>query len=174
MIRTFGKHAPRVHPRAFVHDSAEVSGRVTLADKVSVWPMCSLRGDIEPIRVGEGTNIQDLTAVHTRNGDPVVIGKRVTVGHGVVIHGARIGDDCLIGMGAIVLEARVGARSLVAAGSLVLGGAKIPPDSLVMGSPAKVVRRLKPAERAVIAKGQKGYLRLARTHRRDSTPVFPR
>jgi len=173
MIRTFLKRAPRIHPSAFVHDSAEVIGAVELGPRASIWPLCVLRGDIEPIRIGPETNIQDLTLIHTRARFPAVIGRRVTVGHRAVLHGCRIGDGCLIGMGAVVLEAVVGAGSLIGAGATVLGGTRVPPGSLVLGTPAKVVRRLKPSESREIRRAVAGYLRLANGHRRTSRLVFP-
>ena len=173
MVRTFLKRTPRIHPSAYVHDSAEVIGAVEIGPKASVWPLCVLRGDIAPIRIGAETNIQDLTVIHTRSRFPAVIGKRVTVGHRAVLHGCRIGDGCLIGMGAVVLEAVIGAGSLVGAGATVLGGTRIPPGSLVLGTPAKVARKLEPAERREIRRGAAGYLRLAQGHRRASRPVFP-
>src|SRR5258707_467045 len=127
MIRSFEGDRPRLHPTAFVHDSAEVIGRVVLAEGTSVWPGCVLRGDIDRIVVGAGTNIQDLTVIHTRDGFPTLVGKGVTVGHRATLHGARIGDLCLIGMGAIVMEATVGPRCLIGAGALITAGMKVPP-----------------------------------------------
>lgn len=174
MIRTFLRHTPRVHPTAFVHDSAEVIGRVVLGPRSSVWPGCVLRGDIEPIVVGEGTNVQDGTLIHTGHGDPSVLGRRVTVGHRVVLHGCRIGDGCLIGMGAIVLETTVGRESLVGAGALVLKGTRIPPRSLVLGSPARVVRKLRASELREMRRISRSYPLAADAHRRTSRPVFPK
>ena len=173
MVRTFLRRVPRIHPSAFIHDSAEIVGDVAVGPKASVWPLCVLRGDIEAVRIGAESNIQDLTVIHTRKRFPAVIGRRVTVGHRVVLHGCRIGDDCLIGMGAVVLEAVVGAGSLIGAGATVLGGMRIPPGSLVLGTPAKVVRRLKPSELREIRRTVAGYLRLAQDHRRTSRVVFP-
>ncbi|MEK7657465.1 MAG: gamma carbonic anhydrase family protein [Elusimicrobiota bacterium] len=172
MIRTYGRHTPRIHPSAFVHDSAELIGKVVLERRSSVWPLCSIRGDVERIVIGERSNIQDLTVIHTRDGAPTLLGKRVTVGHRVVLHGARIGDGCLIGMGAVVMEALLGEYSLVAAGALVLAGLRVPPKSLVMGSPAKVIRRLKPAEIRHILEGEKNYQGYMDVHIRDSRAVF--
>lgn len=172
MLRTFERRVPRVHPTAFVHDSAEVIGDVVLGPRASVWPLCVLRGDISRISVGEGSNIQDLSVIHTREGHPTVVGRRVTVGHRVTLHGARIGDGCLIGMGAIVMEARIGPRSLVAAGSLVLAGMRVPAQSLVVGSPARVRRRLSDAEVRDILRGQRSYLRKLGQHKRSSHAVL--
>jgi len=173
MLRTFLGRAPRIHPSAFIHDSAEVVGDVSVGPKASVWPLCVLRGDIEPIRIGAESNIQDLAVIHTRSRFPAAIGRRVSVGHRAVLHGCRVGDGCLIGMGAVVLEAVVGAESLIGAGATVLGGMRIPPGSLVLGTPAKVVRKLKPSELREIRRTVAGYLRLALGHRRTSRVVFP-
>jgi carbonic anhydrase/acetyltransferase-like protein (isoleucine patch superfamily) len=172
MLRTFGKHAPRVHPSAFVHDSAEVIGRVTLGARASIWPLCSLRGDVDAILVGSDTNIQDLTAVHSDHGRPTRIGRGVTVGHSAVIHGSWIADGCLIGMGATVLECSVGRESLIGAGAMVPKGMRIPPRSLVLGLPAKVVRPLAPAELRRLKESSRLYAALAREHRRRSRVVF--
>jgi carbonic anhydrase/acetyltransferase-like protein (isoleucine patch superfamily) len=172
MLRSFGKSVPRAHKSAFVHDSAEVIGKVELAAKSSVWPLCSLRGDIDRIVVGEGTNIQDLTVIHTREGFPTVLGKAVTVGHNVILHGCRIGDGTLVGMGAIVMEAVVGKDCLIAAGALLLAGFRAPDRSVIMGSPAKVVRRITPKELAHVRRGQKQYVKKAVLHRTQSRPLF--
>ncbi|MBI5595343.1 MAG: gamma carbonic anhydrase family protein [Elusimicrobia bacterium] len=174
MIRTFGKHEPRVHATAFVHDSAEVIGRVSLGRRSSVWPLCVLRGDEEPIVIGQDSNIQDLTCIHTRTGHPAVLGKRVTVGHRVVLHGCRIGDGALIGMGAVVMEARLGKECLVGAGAVVPPGAVIPARHLAVGVPAKVVRPLTARELREVRAGMSEYLHLSRVHADDSRPVFPR
>lgn len=172
MIRTFRGRFPKIHPTAFVHDSAEIIGRVEIKGRASLWPFAVLRGDVNRIVVGERTNIQDLCVVHCREKFPTVLGRGVTVGHRVVLHGARIGDGCLIGMGAIVMEAVVGPRSLVAAGSLVLAGMRIPPGSLVRGSPARVIRKLNASELRDLVQGERAYLRLAEAHRKTSRLVF--
>lgn len=172
MIRTYRRHVPRVHPEAFVHDSAEVIGQVAVGKAASIWPLCSIRGDVDRIVIGERSNIQDLTVIHTRERRPTIVGREVTVGHNVILHGARIGDGALIGMGAIVMEAEVGRGALVGAGALVPAGMRIPPGVLVLGAPAKVVRPLTAAERRHIAAGMRSYLRKAEHHRRDSRSVF--
>ena len=172
MIRSFASHRPRIHPRAFVHDSAEVIGRVVLEAGVSVWPMAVLRGDVDAIVVGAGTNIQDLSLVHCDYGRPTRIGRGVTIGHGVVIHGSRIADGCLIGMGATVLECSIGRQCLVGAGALVPKGVRIPARSLVLGLPAKVVRPLTAAELRRLQRSAGIYMRLARQHQRGSRVIF--
>ena len=172
MIRTFKNRAPRIHPKAFVHDSAEVIGKVTLAAGASVFPGCVLRGDIDEIKVGERSNIQDLTVIHTRQGSPTIIGKGVTVGHRAVLHGCRLGDQVLVGMGAIIMEATVGARTLIGAGALIKAGAKIPSGVLVLGSPGKVVRKLTAEELRMLGESERMYVALARAHKTSSRVVF--
>lgn len=164
--------APRVHPTAFVHDSAELIGKVSLGPGSSVFPGCVLRGDIDRIVVGARSNVQDLTVIHTRDGRPTLIGSGVTVGHRAILHGCRIGDRALIGMGAIVMEATVGARTLIGAGALIPAGARIPPGVLVLGSPGKVVRRLRPEELRMLAASERSYVALARAHRETSRVLF--
>lgn len=172
MIRSFGAHAPRVHPSAFVHDSAEIIGRVAIGREASVWPMAVLRGDVDAVRVGERSNIQDGAVVHCREGLPAVIGRGVTVGHGAIVHGSRLGDLCLVGMGAIVMESVVGRECLIAAGAVVPKGLRIPPRSLVMGIPAKVHRPLTPEELRHLRESGRGYVELARRHGRSSRALF--
>jgi len=127
----------------FIAPGAVVVGRVTLGDRASVWFNAVLRGDCAPITIGAETNIQDGAVLHVDPPSPVCIGERVVVGHGAVIHGARVEDECLIGMGAILLnDATVGTHSIIGAGAVVLEGMNIPPFSLVLGVPARVVRPL--------------------------------
>ncbi len=152
MLRSYRGTAPRVHPSAFIDESAQVIGDVEIGEESSVWMSAVLRGDVHWIRVGRRTNIQDgavlhgMTATHATS-----LGDSVTVGHAAVLHGCTIENQCLIGIGAIVLNgAHVGAGSIVAAGSLVVEGMKVPPRSLAMGSPAKVKRLLTQAEVAEI------------------------
>ena len=172
MIRTFAGHAPRLHPKSYVHDSAEIIGKVTLASESSVFPGCILRGDIDEIRVGARSNIQDLTVIHTREGSPTIIGKGVTVGHRAVLHGCRLGDNVLVGMGAIIMEASIGARTLIGAGALIPDGVKIPAGVLVLGSPGKVIRKLRPDELRMLVDSERSYVALARRHKSSSRVVF--
>ncbi|MDD5657595.1 MAG: gamma carbonic anhydrase family protein [Elusimicrobia bacterium] len=172
MIRTYKNARPRIHPSSFVHDGAEVIGAVRLAADVSIWPLAVLRGDVDEIVVGARTNIQDLAMVHCDHGRPAVLGRGVTVGHGAVIHGSRIGDGCLIGMGATVLECEIGRETIIGAGALVPAGVRIPARSLVLGLPAKTVRRLSPEELRRLKRSAETYVRLAREHRRTSRVVF--
>ncbi|OGR90732.1 MAG: hypothetical protein A3J74_05780 [Elusimicrobia bacterium RIFCSPHIGHO2_02_FULL_57_9] len=172
MIRSFGPQRPRIHKSAFIHDSAEIIGRVSIGKNVSVWPLAVLRGDVDRIRVGERSNIQDGVIVHCREGLPAVIGRGVTVGHGAVVHGARIADQCLVGMGAIVMEASIGRQCLIAAGTLVPKGFCAAARSLIMGVPAKIIRPLKPQELRVLAQSEKSYFRLAQRHRGGSRVLY--
>jgi carbonic anhydrase/acetyltransferase-like protein (isoleucine patch superfamily) len=172
MLRTFGSAAPKLHATAFVHDSAEVIGRVVVEREASVWPGCVLRGDIDRIVVGARANVQDLTVIHTRDGHPTIIGPGVTVGHGVILHGCRVGAQSLIGMGAIVMEAVIGARTLIGAGALIPAGMKIPSGVLVLGAPGKVVRKLRPDELRMLASSERDYVLRAKRHAADSRPVF--
>jgi carbonic anhydrase/acetyltransferase-like protein (isoleucine patch superfamily) len=152
MLRPYRGQLPRVHPTAFVDDSAQVIGDVEIGEESSVWMCAVVRGDVHWIRIGRRTSIQDGTIVHAMTGThPTSIGDNVTVGHAAVLHGCTIEHQCLIGMGAIVLNgAHVGAGSIVAAGTLLPEGMKVPPKSLVMGSPGKVKRLLTQAEVADI------------------------
>jgi carbonic anhydrase/acetyltransferase-like protein (isoleucine patch superfamily) len=152
VLRPFRGQLPRVHPTAFVDDSAQVIGDVEIGEESSVWMCAVIRGDVHWIRVGKRTSIQDGTIVHAMTGThPTSIGDNVTVGHAAVVHGCTIENQCLIGMGAILLNgAHIGAGSIVAAGTLITEGMKVPPKSLVMGSPGKVKRLLTQAEIADI------------------------
>src|SRR3970040_1566768 len=134
MLRPFRSIYPTVHPLAFVDESAQVIGDVHIGSESSVWMNVVVRGDVNYIRIGARTNVQDLTMVHVmRNTHPAVIGNDVTIGHSAVIHGCTIEDRCLIGMGAILLNGcRIGRDSIVAAGTLVVEGMRIPARSLVM------------------------------------------
>ena len=138
---------PQVADSAWVADSAQVMGDVQLDENVSIWFNCTLRGDNDPITIGEGSNIQDGSVLHTDEGIPLTIGKRVTVGHMVMLHGCTIGDESLIGIGAVVLNgAKIGKNCLVGAGALVTEGKEFPDGSMILGSPAKVVRQLTPEQ----------------------------
>lgn len=139
--------APRVADSAWVAESAEVMGNVELAADVSIWFGAVLRGDTETIRIGKGSNIQDQSMLHADIGFPLTVGDNVTVGHQVMLHGCTIGDESLIGIGAVVLNgARIGKNCLVGAGSLVTEGKEFPDGSMILGSPAKVVRELSPEQ----------------------------
>lgn len=162
MLHTLDGHTPQLHPEARLAANATVVGEVSIDTAASVWYGAVLRGDECPIQVSAGSNIQDLAMVHGDQGFPVVIGRNVTVGHGAILHGCTVEDGCLIGMGAILLNGCViGAGSLVAAGALVTQDTVIPPNSLVMGSPAKAVRPLRPDEQASLPHSAQLYQELA-------------
>ncbi len=138
---------PQIDPSAFIAKGAVVMGDVTLNADTSVWYNAVLRCIDEPIVIGEGTNIQDNTVVHVDDECPVIIGKNVTVGHSSIIHGCTIGDNSLIGMGSIIMNgASIGSNCIIGAGALVTQNTVVPDYSLVLGSPAKVVRQLSEAD----------------------------
>jgi carbonic anhydrase/acetyltransferase-like protein (isoleucine patch superfamily) len=158
---------PRIAPSAWVADSAQVMGDVTLGEGVSVWFGAVVRGDSDRIEVGAGSNIQDGSVLHADDGLPLVVGERVTVGHLVMLHGCTIGDESLIGIGATVLNgARIGRHCLVAAGSLVTEGKQFPDGSMIMGSPAKVVRQLTPEQIEGMRKSAQHYMDNAQWYRK--------
>ena len=154
---------PRIAPTAWVADSAQVMGRVELHDDANIWFAAVLRGDNEPIVIGDGSNVQELSVLHTDPGAPLTIGKNVTVGHQVMLHGCTIGDGSLIGIQSVVLNgARIGRHCLVGAGSLVTEGKAFPDGSLIVGRPAKVVRALTEEEIGEIEKIAAHYVENAR------------
>lgn len=139
--------SPQLADSAWVADSAEVMGDVVLGEQVGIWFGVVVRGDTAAIRIGAQTNIQDLSVLHADVGMPLTIGSGVTVGHKVMLHGCSVGDDSLIGIGAVVLNgAKIGKGCLVGAGSLVTEGKEFPDGSMIMGTPAKVVRQLTPEQ----------------------------
>jgi carbonic anhydrase/acetyltransferase-like protein (isoleucine patch superfamily) len=157
---------PRIHPLAFVHPAAHLIGNVTLGARVSVWPTAVLRGDSDAITIGEDSNVQDGTVIHVDPGVPCTIGARVAIGHRAIVHGATVHDDCLIGMGCILLNrVVVGSGSIVGAGAVCREGMEIPPYSLVVGVPAKVIRETTAEERERIAHTVRAYLALQTEHR---------
>ncbi|MEY2780428.1 MAG: hypothetical protein RL307_132 [Pseudomonadota bacterium] len=151
--------SPQVDDTAWIAPSAQVMGAVHLHAHSSVWFGAVIRGDNEPVTVGEGSNIQDGAMLHSDYGLPLTVGKNVTVGHKVTLHGCQIGDNTLIGMDAVVLNgAVIGKNCVVAAGSLVTEGKSFPDGSMIMGSPAKAVRELEPAFIERIEKSAKSYV----------------
>jgi carbonic anhydrase/acetyltransferase-like protein (isoleucine patch superfamily) len=155
--------APVVADTAWVADSAQVIGTVELGSNASVWFGTVIRGDTETIRIGDGTNIQDGSVLHADVGKPLTVGKNVTVGHQVMLHGCTIGDESLIGIGAVVLNgAKIGKNCLVGAGSLVTEGKEFPDGSMIMGSPAKVVRELTPVQMEGLRTSAKNYIENSR------------
>ena len=159
-------HTPDIHASAFVAPTATVLGDVVLGEEASVWYGAVLRGDIGAIRIGRRSNIQDACILHlTRGGPPVEVGEEVTVGHRVILHGARVEDRCLIGMGSVLLDGSViGEESLVAAGSVVLEGTRVPPRSFLAGVPARIKGPIPEDVHARLRESAEGYVRLAREH----------
>jgi carbonic anhydrase/acetyltransferase-like protein (isoleucine patch superfamily) len=155
----------RVDGGAFVASTAVVAGDVSLGEDVGVWFGCVLRGDDAPLIVGRRTNVQDLTMIHADPGVPNELGEEVTVGHRCVLHGAQVGDRCLIGMGAILLGgSRIGTESIVGAGALVKEGMLVPPRSLVVGLPARIVRQVTDEEVEKIRRSAEGYVKKIRLY----------
>lgn len=149
IVRTHLDHHPQISPDSYVAPGAFLSGAVTLHARSSVWPSASLRADIAPIVIGEESNVQDNAVIHVATGLGVSVGKRVTIGHGAIVHACTIGEESLIGMGAIILDgAVIGERSLIGAHATVLMNTVIPPGSMVVGSPARIVRTLTPEEQS--------------------------
>ena len=152
---------PAIHPTAFIAPNATLLGDVTIGENASVWYNSVLRGDINRITVGKGSNIQDGSVLHLSAEHGCIIGDYVTVGHMAMLHACTIGDECLIGMGTIILDGvEIGERSIVGAGALVTQGKKIPPGSMVLGSPAKVVRTLSTEEQSGLREWAERYARL--------------
>ncbi|MEG0764950.1 MAG: gamma carbonic anhydrase family protein [Pseudoflavonifractor sp.] len=162
MIKSVCGKTPRLHPEARIAENATVLGEVTAQAGVNIWYGAVVRADANFIRIGADTNIQDCAVVHNDDASPVTLGRGVTVGHGAIVHGCTVEDDCLIGMGAILLNGCViGRESVVAAGALVKQNDIIPPRSMVMGTPAKVVRPLREDEVAFISVNCQEYVQLA-------------
>lgn len=162
MIRSFRGVLPQIAATAYIDESAQLIGDIVIGEHSSVWPNAVLRADVNSIRIGAYTNVQDNCVLHVEEGlYPIVLGDRVTVGHGVILHGCRIESRCLIGMGAVILNnARIGSGSIVAAGAVVPEHAVIPPGSLCIGVPGKVQRPLRDEEAQRIDHGAEAYARL--------------
>ena len=159
LIRAYGKKIPRLASGVRAAETAIVTGDVTLGSNESLCKCCYLRGDNGAIVRGDNCNVQDNCVLH----EEVCLGKNVTLGHGAIIHGCTVGDNCLIGMGAILLTgSSVGCGSIIGAGTLVPEGMEIPPDSVAVGIPARVIRRLTQADRDMIRSSAETYLRTAR------------
>ena len=148
MIRAYRGVSPKIAASCYIDQSAQVIGDVEIGERSSVWPNVTIRADVNSVRIGVESNVQDNSVIHVEHDIyPTIIGDRVTVGHSVTLHGCVIEDDCLIGIGAIVLNgARIGKGSVIAAGALVPERMEVPPGSMVMGMPAKVKRELRPDE----------------------------
>ncbi len=157
---------PQIHPSAHLAPNATVFGEVSLGENASVWFGAVLRGDINRIAIGPRSNIQDGVIVHVSDEFPAIVGEFVTVGHAAVLHACSVGDEVLIGMGAIVLDgAEIGARSIIGARALVTAGMKVPPGSLVLGTPGKVVRQLRAAEQDALKGWALKYVEVVKRYR---------
>jgi carbonic anhydrase/acetyltransferase-like protein (isoleucine patch superfamily) len=170
--KMLGVQMHRVGP-AYLSAHAVVCGDVTLGDDVSIWPGVVIRGDVAPIRLGSRTNVQDGTIIHCRTGEPLSIGDDVVIGHMAVVHCRLIEDDCLIGIRSVLLDgACVGRGAIVAAGALVTPGMSIPPDTVVMGVPARPVRAVTEDDRRYHRMAVEHYLRLAREYTEGKHPPY--
>jgi carbonic anhydrase/acetyltransferase-like protein (isoleucine patch superfamily) len=171
MIRPFRGHHPQIHPTAYIEESAQIIGDVTIGEESSVWFNATVRGDVHFIRIGRRTNVQDGTVIHVSNAThETILEDEVTIGHNVTLHGCYVEHGSLIGIGAIVMDGvHVGAQSLVAAGSLVTPGTQIPPRSLVMGAPARVKRSLTDEEVAGLAVFWQNYVGYIKMYREESS-----
>ena len=167
MIRAYRGVVPKIAASAYIDQSAQVIGDVVVGDRSSIWPNVTVRGDVNWIRIGEETSIQDNSVLHCDAGVfPLQIGSRVTVGHLAMLHGCTVEDECLIGIGAIVLNgAKIGSGSVIAAGAVVPEGMQVPPQSLVMGVPAKVKRPVTPDEQERFRQNAKRYVEATAIYR---------
>lgn len=166
MIYKFGEAVPQIDSTCFIAENSTVIGKVTLGHSSSLWFGAVVRGDIEEIRIGNDSNVQDNSTVHTDIGFPVEIGDGVSIGHNCVIHGCTIGDNSLIGMGSIVLKgACIGAESIIGAGSLVTQHAKIPSGVLCVGAPARVIRNLTEGEKKGLRENAAHYVEIGEIYR---------
>ena len=165
-VYQLGDDVPQIHETAWVADSAQVIGRVELAENASVWFGTVVRGDSERLTIGRNSNVQDGSVLHADAGVPLVVGENVTVGHKVMLHGCQIGDGSLIGIGAVVLNhAKIGRNCLVGAGALVTEGKDFPDNSMILGAPAKLVRTLSDEQVAAFQAGARHYVANARRFR---------
>lgn len=162
-IETYEGHEPKIDESAFAANSADIIGRVTLEEESSVWYNATLRGDINEIVIGPKSNVQDNAVIHLSDDYGTYLGELVTIGHSAIIHAATVKDEVLVGMGACILDgAVIGERSIIGAQALVTGGMVIPPGSLVLGSPAKVVKTLDLKAQGEIRKWAEKYVRTSR------------
>lgn len=165
-IYRLAERVPQIDASAYVFDSATVIGTVVLGARVSIWPYATLRGDNEPIVIGDDSNVQECAVLHTDPGVPLTVGRSVTIGHQAMLHGCSIGDGSLVGIQAVILNgAVIGRDCLIGAGALVTEGKHFPDGSLVVGSPAKVVRQLQPVDIERMHANTAGYVQRAIAYR---------
>lgn len=169
MIRNYYEKLPRISADAFVAESSDIIGDVEVGEGASIWYRAVLRGDMNIIRIGKNTNVQDGAVIHTDSNSPATIGDNVTIGHNAIIHGATLKDNCLVGMGAVVLnDAVVNENCIIGAGAVVTQGKEIPSGSLVLGAPGRVVRPLTKEEIESIGESSRIYIELAEGHKVDT------
>ena len=167
MIHSFRGITPTIHPTAFVVESAQIIGDVVVGKECSVWFNAVIRGDVNYVRIGDWTNVQDGCFLHVRHRQyPLILGSSITVGHGAILHGCVIEDHCLIGMGAVILDnAQLGQHVLVAAGSVVREHMEVPGGVLVAGVPARVVRQLKGEEKQMLEQSARNYSEYVKSYK---------
>jgi carbonic anhydrase/acetyltransferase-like protein (isoleucine patch superfamily) len=162
---SLGTKKPKIHGTAVLAPSATIIGDVVIGPRTSIWPGAVIRGDYGYIRIGSDCSIQDNAVVHCSAENPTIIGNGVTVAHGAVVHACRVGDECLIGVGAIIFDgASVGTHSILGVGSTVLGGGRVPPRSIAVGAPAKVIRSATKSDLRLITESYKAYVQMARRY----------
>lgn len=174
MIKAYKGITPNIHTTAFIEDSALIIGDVEIGEYSSVWFNAVIRGDVNYIRIGKRTNVQDNSVLHvTKDTHPLFIGNHVTIGHNVTLHGCRIKDRCLIGMGVIILDgAEVGEDSIIGAGAVVVEGTVVSPRTLMVGIPARPKRVLTPEEVAMIVRSAENYIEYSNTYKIPSPRHF--
>jgi len=167
MILPYNGVTPRLAPGVYAHDSAHIVGDVEIGEESSVWFQVVIRADVEKVRIGRRTNVQDHSTIHVRSGRwPTILGDGVTIAHRVVLHGCTIADHALVGIGAVVLDgAEIGTEALIGAGAVVAPGTQIPPRVLALGSPARPVRGLRPAEIQGLYETAELYVGYAKSYR---------
>jgi carbonic anhydrase/acetyltransferase-like protein (isoleucine patch superfamily) len=173
MIREFLGIKPEIDISSYIYPTAEIIGKVKIGKNVSIWPGVVLRGDVEEIIIGDCSNLQDNVVVHTNYGKPTILGKNITVGHSAVLHGCKIGNNCLIGMAAVLLDGCViGDNCVIGAGSLVTEDTQIPEGSLAIGVPAKVVRKLSDYEIHKLEESAQHYLEKIKEYKKTLRQVL--
>jgi len=165
MIKSFKDKSPVINKSCFIAETANIIGDVTIGANSNIWYNVVIRADVDYVKIGENTNIQDNSVIHNSTGVPTIIGDNVTVGHNAIVHACTVGNNTLIGMGAIVLDgAEVGDYTIIGAGSLIAPGKKIPSGVLAVGSPAKVIRELTDAEKEGLRDSASNYVKISKDH----------
>ncbi|OGA17261.1 MAG: gamma carbonic anhydrase family protein [Betaproteobacteria bacterium RIFCSPLOWO2_02_FULL_66_14] len=171
-IYQLGDKTPQVHPTAYVADEATLIGEVILGERASVWPGVVIRGDNEPIRIGDEANVQDGAVLHADPGFPLTIGARASIGHQAMLHGCTIGENTLVGIQAVIMNgAVIGRDCIVGAGSVIPEGKQYPERSLILGAPARVVRELTNEDLATLRSNAESYVRRQELFRKTLTRI---